>query len=210
MSRLTTILILSFMFLFAAGAVIYAQATDTPGGTVNNPGAWMHGSYYMGNQFDTMLDVCLSNSDLTPEQRDQLRQQMQDYMQSGDWQDHMGGYGPTSNGWEDMQQRMEEHMGWSWQDNNTQSGGQTNNNQAGQTGAETGTQNGNTTTGQVTGQGTAQSGTQSGQTGSQTVNSGSSYGPGSGGYGGYGSGMMGSASVATGSSGPGSGRGMMR
>lgn len=122
MSRLTSILILSFVVLLATGTVIYAQAADNDTqnqGVSGNEGAW----------HNDMFDYCLSNSDLTPEQRDQLEQNMRNHMENGNWdemwqwmeqngwQNHMGDNNPMNAGnWDEMWQQMDEHMGdGTWQ-----------------------------------------------------------------------------------------------
>jgi hypothetical protein len=123
MSRITKILILSLVVLLAAATVVYAQTTDSPGS--QSPGV----SGDDNTSYNQMFDYCFGGSNLTPEQRDQLEQDMRDHMGNGNWDqmwqwmeqngwgNHMGADNPMNSGnWDQMWQWMDEHMGdGAWQ-----------------------------------------------------------------------------------------------
>lgn len=121
MSKLGTILVLSFIVLLAAGTVVYAQAMDTPGSHM--PNVSQGGSDWENE----MIDYCLNGSSFTPEQRTRIEQTMRNYMENADWDEmwqwmeqngvHMGENSPmNAENWDEMWQWMDEHMGdGNWQ-----------------------------------------------------------------------------------------------
>lgn len=133
MSRLTTMLVLSFIVLLTAGTVVYAQATEAPVGNGTAPATGNTTTGDASDWHDQMHEVCVNGSELTPEQREEHLQNMEQHMEDGTWQQHMGDGtweehhgegGPMGAGnWEEMRQKMDEHMGdGTWEEHHGNAG----------------------------------------------------------------------------------------